>query len=403
MPPACRATSPASLAWRAGADRETSSGHRWKNSRGGAPRRDEAHLPVEPADSGACTATSIGIAATSARIIRSRPVFCTALACMRAIQRAGIPAFHPDVALAGGDSIRCARRRPPDRPAAVERCLAALRIDRPACSPAGGLLVTAPTLQAAAALSAEIEALAQIYCQVLQLDGQCRRRAGARGAVIDVLLQPGATPSGRLVRHLPRRRRAARPRLPGRRRRERGGGRPHRRPRAIRSTASTPASASSPACASMPATCSRCSGTSCCRMLPASASRCRGRSTRLMMALKLASLAQGASGVRPPTLDLLQAMLARDVVPVVPSQGSVGASGDLAPLAHMTAAMIGVGEAFLQGRRLPALQALAAGRARAGRARAEGGPGAAQRHAVLDRLSRWRRCSTRRCCSARPW
>ncbi len=64
---------------------------------------------------------------------------------------------------------------------------------------------------------------------------------------------------------------------------------------------------------------------------------------RLMMALKLASLARGASGVRPATLALLEAMLARDLVPEVPSQGSVGASGDLAPLAHMAAAMIGVG------------------------------------------------------------
>ncbi|MBE1203375.1 histidine ammonia-lyase [Aminobacter carboxidus] len=66
--------------------------------------------------------------------------------------------------------------------------------------------------------------------------------------------------------------------------------------------------------------------------------------TRLMMALKLASLAQGASGVRPGTIDLLQQMLARDVIPVVPAQGSVGASGDLAPLSHMTATMIGVGD-----------------------------------------------------------
>jgi histidine ammonia-lyase len=80
---------------------------------------------------------------------------------------------------------------------------------------------------------------------------------------------------------------------------------------------------------------------------------------RLMMALKLASLAQGASGIRPRTLALLEAMLAADVVPLVPTQGSVGASGDLAPLAHMTAAMIGVGEAFLRGRRLPAFEALA--------------------------------------------
>jgi histidine ammonia-lyase len=80
--------------------------------------------------------------------------------------------------------------------------------------------------------------------------------------------------------------------------------------------------------------------------------------TRLMMALKLGSLAQGASGVRPATLALLEAMLARGVTPVVPAQGSVGASGDLAPLAHMTAAMIGVGEARFGGDVLPASVAL---------------------------------------------
>ncbi len=80
---------------------------------------------------------------------------------------------------------------------------------------------------------------------------------------------------------------------------------------------------------------------------------------RLMMALKIASLAQGASGIRPATLDLLEAMLARAIVPVVPAQGSVGASGDLAPLAHMTAVMIGVGEADTPQGRLPATQALA--------------------------------------------
>ncbi len=80
---------------------------------------------------------------------------------------------------------------------------------------------------------------------------------------------------------------------------------------------------------------------------------------RLMMALKLASLARGASGVAPATVDLLEAMLARGLVPVVPAQGSVGASGDLAPLAHMTAAMIGVGEMFVGDRRLSAADALA--------------------------------------------
>ncbi|RWL18169.1 MAG: histidine ammonia-lyase [Mesorhizobium sp.] len=75
---------------------------------------------------------------------------------------------------------------------------------------------------------------------------------------------------------------------------------------------------------------------------------------RLMMALKLASLAQGASGVRPQTIELLEAMLANDVIPVVPAQGSVGASGDLAPLSHMTAVMIGVGECFTPHGRFPA-------------------------------------------------
>ena len=81
--------------------------------------------------------------------------------------------------------------------------------------------------------------------------------------------------------------------------------------------------------------------------------------TRLMMALKLVSLAQGASGVRPDTLALLEAMLQKDVIPVVPAQGSVGASGDLAPLSHMAAAMIGVGEVWLDGVRMAAAEGLA--------------------------------------------
>jgi histidine ammonia-lyase len=80
---------------------------------------------------------------------------------------------------------------------------------------------------------------------------------------------------------------------------------------------------------------------------------------RLMMALKLATLARGASGVRPAVLQMLEAMIARDVIPLVPSQGSVGASGDLAPLAHMTAAMIGVGEACYRSERMSATAALA--------------------------------------------
>ncbi len=80
--------------------------------------------------------------------------------------------------------------------------------------------------------------------------------------------------------------------------------------------------------------------------------------TRLMMALKLLSLGRGASGVRWEICALIEGMLANGVVPVIPSQGSVGASGDLAPLAHMAATMIGEGEALLDGVRMPAGEAL---------------------------------------------
>jgi histidine ammonia-lyase len=81
---------------------------------------------------------------------------------------------------------------------------------------------------------------------------------------------------------------------------------------------------------------------------------------RLMLMLKAASLARGASGVRWEVIALIEGMLARDVLPVIPQQGSVGASGDLAPLAHMAAVMIGAGEAVHQGRRMPGAEALAA-------------------------------------------
>jgi histidine ammonia-lyase len=84
-----------------------------------------------------------------------------------------------------------------------------------------------------------------------------------------------------------------------------------------------------------------------------------GPVVRLMLALKLASLARGASGVQPATIALLEAMLARDLLPVVPAQGSVGASGDLAPLSHMAATMIGVGEISVGGVVKPAADALA--------------------------------------------
>ena len=81
--------------------------------------------------------------------------------------------------------------------------------------------------------------------------------------------------------------------------------------------------------------------------------------TRLMIALKIASLAQGASGVRPPTVLRLCALLERGLTPVIPSQGSVAASGDLAPLAHLAGALCGVGEIDLpSGERATAAAAL---------------------------------------------
>ncbi len=82
--------------------------------------------------------------------------------------------------------------------------------------------------------------------------------------------------------------------------------------------------------------------------------------TRLMMALKLISLGRGASGVRWDVIAQIEALLQSDVLPVIPSQGSVGASGDLAPLAHMAATMMGEGEAVHRGRRMPSGEALKA-------------------------------------------
>lgn len=80
--------------------------------------------------------------------------------------------------------------------------------------------------------------------------------------------------------------------------------------------------------------------------------------SRLIMMLKVATLAQGASGVRWEVIERIVACLKRDLIPVIPSQGSVGASGDLAPLAHMTAALMGVGEFLIDGARVSAEAAL---------------------------------------------
>jgi len=79
---------------------------------------------------------------------------------------------------------------------------------------------------------------------------------------------------------------------------------------------------------------------------------------RLMLAMKAASLARGHSGVRPVVIDTLLAVHNAGLVPYVPSQGSVGASGDLAPLSHMTLALMGEGEFVVDGVRQPAADVL---------------------------------------------
>jgi histidine ammonia-lyase len=98
---------------------------------------------------------------------------------------------------------------------------------------------------------------------------------------------------------------------------------------------------------------------------------------RLVVALKAASLARGHSGIRWSVIEALVALANAGVVPSIPAQGSVGASGDLAPLAHLAAVLIGEGEARFDGRTMPGRDALAA----AGLARVE--------------LGRWRLRSSR--------
>jgi len=79
---------------------------------------------------------------------------------------------------------------------------------------------------------------------------------------------------------------------------------------------------------------------------------------RLMIVLKLLGLGRGYSGVRPLVIDALQGLLDQDAMPLIPAQGSVGASGDLAPLAHLIAAMMGEGRIDVAGNILPAKDAL---------------------------------------------
>jgi histidine ammonia-lyase len=82
---------------------------------------------------------------------------------------------------------------------------------------------------------------------------------------------------------------------------------------------------------------------------------------KLMLISKVQALAQGYSGIAPETLNRIIWHIDNDIIPVVPEKGSVGASGDLAPLAHLFLPLIGLGEVYLNGERMPAGKALASG------------------------------------------
>lgn len=80
---------------------------------------------------------------------------------------------------------------------------------------------------------------------------------------------------------------------------------------------------------------------------------------RLLMTMKVIALAQGYSGVRPQLIDAICDLINNGIYPCIPSKGSVGASGDLAPLAHMSCVILGIGDARVDGKTIPAGKALA--------------------------------------------
>ena len=147
--------------------------------------------------------------------------------------------------------------------------------------------------------------------------------------------------------------------------------------------------------------CARSSSICCARTPRASARRRRARWCAAMLLLRAASLALGYSGCRPELVEALLALLERDVTPVVPLQGSVGASGDLAPLAHLATGAGGRGRGL--ARRPPDARRAGAARRRApaARARGQGGARADQRHPALDRVRGARAAPTRGACGRR--
>ena len=187
----------------------------------------------------------------------------------------------------GGDAVPPDGRRMPRRRDAQRRARA-----RPHAT-------SARSKPASAAISRSGTSSARPSSSIASASIRCMR---ACGGADDPHARQG--PARRLARDRARRGVQPRSRRDAGGRGERRGRRGDRRRRASRSTASTPASESSRACASRRTSSASCSATSCSRMRPASARRCARANVRLMMALKLASLARGASGVRPATLAL---------------------------------------------------------------------------------------------------
>ena len=109
---------------------------------------------------------------------------------------------------------------------------------------------------------------------------------------------------------------------------------------------------------------------------------------KLILLLKIQSLSYGHSGVQLATVERLIDFFNNDVLPVVYQQGSLGASGDLAPLAHMSLPLLGLGEVEYKGGCAPGCRRAGGAGVAADRAPVQGGAGAAQRYAVHERLRR---------------
>ena len=117
--------------------------------------------------------------------------------------------------------------------------------------------------------------------------------------------------------------------------------------------------------------------------------------TRAIMLIRANTLARGHSGIRLQTLQRLLDLLNRGVHPVIPCKGSLGASGDLAPLAHLALVLIGLGEARLEGRTLPGCRGLGSGGHRAGAVGGQGRTCSDERHIGDERARRARRAGVR--------